>query len=501
MMTGKLGLNCLDPLSPAASSSSSSSSSSPTLVLRQRKEEANQRFDMRFSDIIDADIHAKIQALFPSYTTYPLLYLIYVLVRNDRMLDETRDFLRNTRRNWARNLSFTYITNIEDVKDDEIRHKIEEVRKIAPETTTWWALYALQVCDGDTDCALSLLFEGIVNVTQDPLIRVASVSTSPVNSPIRPRSKPDLLGGLSRNSPSDPDSPMLCFTTPNLKIGNESSQTSLPQTQSSPQSPKGSFISISDDEEDFDAEDTTTLSTSPDPTKIRVTPVDKGKGVDRSDLADYNSDIDMNGVPSFPQTNTYDKQDSACKYCRRIPGESHEFSCRNGKRVCYKCKGQFCRSGIRRHERRCDGRQTSRRDGSEFEERDTFMQNQARPSVSRGRSPDLDSEPPTEEQLQKAQRMRHFLPHLSVDECIESLKLCDGNIGEAINVEMEVSTSGDENNARGSCSQQGNSLKRKYGSTSVSGARMIKNRMDLTKFRMNPPRKRLALRLTMENRF
>ncbi|KAF7878846.1 hypothetical protein EAF04_000049 [Stromatinia cepivora] len=464
MTTDKLALNSQDSLSSASSSSSSN-----TLVLRLREGDASHGFDMQFSDIIDVDIRNKVTTLLPFYPSYPLLYLVYVLIRSNRTLIEAQDFLENTHRDQAQYLPITSMTDLEDIKDARVRDKVEKIRTVIPCVTVWWAYYALKVCDKSTDCATILLLENIVDASKDPVTQVALVSTSPVSSSMSPRSSGNVLVGPLVDSQSDSDSHMFHCTTPSPNSGNESFQTKPSSLEALSRTPNRSFVNISEDEEDSTTEETATFSASPDSNRRGVS-MDKGKGVDRSDPADYNSDIDMNGVPPSEEKSQakkrHEKQNSNCKFCGKELGNwlvraGHENLCRmRTRQVCVECKEEVSKSNIRRHEGRCDGRRTLRRDGLEFKERDVHT----RPSVSRGSSTDFESEnSPTEEQLQKAKRMREFLPHLSVDQCIESLGLCDDNVEDAIDLEMEASASGEEDDDRGSCSQKVIPTKRKLG--------------------------------------
>ncbi|ESZ95342.1 hypothetical protein SBOR_4276 [Sclerotinia borealis F-4128] len=453
MIAGKTELSSRGSLS-----STSSSSSSNTLVLRQREGEASRGYDMQFSDIIDVDIRQEVGMIRSSYPSYPLLYLIYVLVRSNRSLDQARDFLENTHRNRAQYLPITSITNIDDVKDDVMRNKVESIRTVAPWVTVWWALYALQVCDGSIDCATSLLLEGAVDASNDPRPQIAPVSGAHVYSPATPTARRNVLGKLPVDLPSDSDSSVFGCTTPSQTSGEESFHTSLSSIEPSHQTPNSPLVNTSEDDKDSTAEETDTLVASPYFNNRRVVGIDKGKGVAKTE-PDHSSDINMNGVLSFKkgsQAKKNEKQNGDCKFCGKDLGSwlarnNHESSCRRRTRqVCVKCKKEVSKANIRRHESRCDGPRNPRRDGSEFAERDVFMFNSRRKSVSRGSSPSIDSDFPTEEELQKA------------------LQLCDGDVEDAVHLEMEASTSGEEDDDRGSYSQQENPLKRKLGSPSRS---------------------------------
>ncbi|EDN97989.1 predicted protein [Sclerotinia sclerotiorum 1980 UF-70] len=418
MTKDKLSLGGQSSLSSASSFPYSSSS---TFVLRLREEEANHGFDMQFSDIIDEDIRNKVITLLPFYPSYPLLYLVYVLVRSDRMLNKAQDFLENTDRDRAQYLPIAFMTDLEDIKDAEMRDKVEKIRTIISFVTVWWAYYALKVCDGSLNCATMLLLENIIDTSKDPVTQVASNTTTPVSSPMSSRSSVNVLLGRLMDSQSDSDHLVSDRTTPSPNSGNSSFQNKPSSPEVLSQTPDCPFINISDDEEGS-TEETATMSSSPVSNR-RVVSIDKGKGVDRSDPEDYNSDIDMSGVPPFKEKfqakKRYEKQTSNCKFCGKELGNwleqaGHEKSCRvKARQVCVKY----------------------------FESEDS----------------------PTQEQLQKVKRMQQLLPHLSVNQCIESLGLCDDNVEDAIGLEMEASASGEEEDDRGTCSQQISPTKRKMG--------------------------------------
>ncbi|TGO82208.1 hypothetical protein BPOR_0889g00010 [Botrytis porri] len=451
---GPSGRNGLSQASPSAFSD--------TLALRPPKREAGL-LDMQVSDIIDSEIRNKVVAMLPSYPSYPLLYLTYALIRSDGVLDAARDLLHVTRQNKGQYLSITYITSLEEIGNLTMRGEVEKIINIAPEVKIWWAFYALQVCDGSSDCALRLLFEGVVDASKDPGTYVAPVSTRRVSPAISPMSRPD--ESLFVDSSSDLESSISSDIS-----GNKSSKPSLSSPELLHRIPDNSFVDTSDDDEYFKSEeDDATLRASPDHSNLRKLPTDKGKG--RSDPEDYNSDIEMINIPPFkesPQAKRHAEQKRNCKFCGTeqkdwLARTSHEESCRmKTKQVCVKCKREVSKSDIRRHEAGCDGR-TSRRDGPEYKVRGS-----TRISVSRDSSPDFDSsEGLTKEQLQKVKEMQQYLPHLSVSRCSESLELCDYNIAEAIKLERETFTSDDEAENRDSYMRKDDSRKRGSGSTSV----------------------------------
>ncbi|KAI9650272.1 hypothetical protein NHQ30_000285 [Ciborinia camelliae] len=448
MMAGKLDLGSQDSLS------STSSPSSSTLVLRQREEKPNQRYDMQSSDIVDLDIRQKVEAIFPSYPSYPLLYLIYTLIRSNQTVDDARNFLENTHQNRAHDLPITSITNLEDVKDDLMRGKVEDIRTVAPMVTVWWAVYALQVCDGSMDCATGLLFENVVDASKNPAAHMAQVPTANIHSP------------------SNLDIPTFGCATPSHPSVDGLFHTSLPSIVSLHQTPNSSFINISEDENYSATEDTATLSASPDSDNRRAVTIDKGKGVIRSDQSDYNSDVDMNNVLSFEersQSKKHKKNNSNCKFCGEelqnwLVRNNHEYSCHmRTRQVCVPCKGEVSKLDFRRHESTCNRHRTSRSDGSEFKERDASALSPARTSLSRGSSPDIDSHSLTEEDLRKVERMREVFPRLTVDYSMQALQCCGGDVEEAIILQMDALSSGEEDDDRGLCSQQDLPLKRKSG--------------------------------------
>ncbi|TGO46656.1 hypothetical protein BCON_0313g00040 [Botryotinia convoluta] len=462
-MIGSIGTSSRNGLSQASSSAFSN-----TLVLRPPKGEA-KRFDMQISDIIDLEIRDKVAAMLPAYPSYSLLYLAYVLVRSDGISDVAPDLLHDTRQNRGQYLPITYITSLKEIGDVTMRDKVEGIINMAPEVTIWWAFYALQVCDGSFDRAISLLFEGVVDASKDPATQVALVSTRRVSPAISPMSRPD--ESLFVDSSSDSESSFSSDTS-----GNESFKPTLSSPELLHQTPNNLFVDTSDDDKDPKSEeDNATLRASPEYSNLRKPPIDKGKGVDKSDPEDFNSDIEMSNIPPFkesPQAKRHEEQKRNCKFCGTeqknwLARTSHKKSCRmKTEQICVKCKREVSKSNIRRHEARCDGRQTSRRDGPEYEVRDS-----TRISGSRDSSPDFDSSDSlTEDQLQKVKEMQEYLPRLSVGKCIESLALCDYNVHEAINLERETLTSDDElenPDVRGSCSRKDVSLKRGLGSTSV----------------------------------
>ncbi|KAF5878009.1 uncharacterized protein Bfra_000175 [Botrytis fragariae] len=461
----------IDSIGPSRRNSLSQASKSPfsnTLVLRPPKREGGL-LDMQVSDFIDLEIRDKVAAILPSYPSYPLLYLTYVLIRSDGASDVARKFLRDTRQNKGQYLSITYVTSLEEIGDVKMRDKVEKIINMAPEVTIWWAFYALQVCDGSFDCAIRLLFEGVVDASKVPATHVAPVSTRRVSPATSPMSRPD--ESLIVDSSSDSESSFSSDTS-----GDNSAKPSLSSPELLHHTSNNIFIDTSDDDKDLKSEkDIATWRASPDYSKLRKPPIDKGKGVDRSDPEDFNSDIEMSNIPPFkesPQAKRHEEQKRNCKFCGTeqknwLARTSHEESCRlKSKHICVKCKREVSMSNIRRHEARCDGRQTSRRDGPEHEVRDS-----TRMTASRDSSPDFDSsDSHTEDQLQKVKEMQEYLPRLSVGKCIESLALCDYNVEEAIKLERETLTSDDglENpDVRGSCSRKDVSLKRGLGSTSV----------------------------------
>ncbi|TGO79692.1 hypothetical protein BELL_0025g00050 [Botrytis elliptica] len=446
----------------------SSSTFSNTLVLRPSKEEA-KRVDFQISDIIDLELRDKVAAMLPSYPSYSLLYLTYVLVKSNGKSDAARDFLHDTRHNKGQYLPIAYITSLKEIGDVTMRDKVERIINLAPDVTIWWAFYALQVCGGSLDCAIGLLFEGVVDASKDPAIQVALASTRRISPAISPMSRLD--ESLFVDSSSDSESSFSSDTS-----DNESTKPTLSPPELLHQTPNNLFVDTSDDDKDPKSEeDNATLRASPDYTNLRKPPIDKGKGVDKSDPEDFNSDIEMSSIPPFeesPRVKRHEEQNRTCKFCGAelknwLTRTSHEKSCRmKTKRICVKCKKEVSKSNIRRHEASCDGRQTSRRDGPEYEVRDSTRMN-----ASRDSSPDFDlSNSITEDQRQKVKEMQKYLPHFSVDKCIESLALCDYNVEEAIALERETSTSDDElesPDVRGSCSRKDVSLKRGLESTSV----------------------------------
>ncbi|KAF7959109.1 hypothetical protein EAE96_002626 [Botrytis aclada] len=464
-MMGNISSNGGNSLSQASSFTFSN-----TLVLRPPKREG--LLDMQVSDIIDLEVRDKVAAMLPSYPSYPLLYLTYVLIKSDGISDVARKFLLDTRQNKDQYLSITYVTSLEEIGDVAMRDKFEQIVNMAPEVTIWWAFYALQVCDRSLDHAISLLFEGVVDASKDPTTQLAPVSTRRVSSAISPMSIPD--ESLFVDSSSDSE---IFFG--NDTNSNEPSKPSLSSPELLHQTPNNLYVDTSDDEKESKSqEDNATLRASPDRSNIQEPLVDKGKGVDKSDPEDLNSDIEMINIPPFkgsPKAKRNEEQRRNCKFCGTeqkncLARTRHEELCyMKTKRICVKCKKGVSKANIRRHEARCDGRQTSRRDGSEYEVRDS-----TRISGSRDSSPDFDSSDSlTEDQRQRVKEMQECLPRLSVGQCIESLALCDYNVHEAIKLEKETSTSDDEvetPDVRGSCSRKDVSLKRGLGSTSVERA-------------------------------
>ncbi|TGO65862.1 hypothetical protein BOTNAR_0074g00350 [Botryotinia narcissicola] len=459
-MMGNIGSSSRNSLSQASSSTFPN-----TLVLRPSKGEA-KRVDMQISDIIDLEIRDKVAAMLPAYPSYSLLYLTYVLVRKNGKSDAARDLLHDTHHNRDQYLPITYITSLKEIGDVTMRDKVEGIIKMVPEVTIWWAFYALQVCDGSVDHAIGLLFEGVFDACRDPAIQVALASTRRVSPAISPMSRPD----ESLFIDSSPDSDSSFFSDAN---GNESSKPTLPSPELLHPTPNNFFVDSSDDDKDpkLEEEDAI-LRASPDYSNLRKPTIDKGKGVDKSDPEDLSSDIEMSNIPPFkesPRFKRHDEQNRTCKFCGTVlkgwlARTSNEKSCRmKTKLICVKCKREVSKSNIRRHEASCDGRQTSRRDGPEYEVRSS-----TRVTASRDNSPDFDpSESYTENQLQKVKEMQLLLPRLSFDKCIESLALCDYNVKEAINLERETLTSDEEVDDRGSYRRKNDSGKRGSGSTSV----------------------------------
>ncbi|TGO13761.1 hypothetical protein BTUL_0064g00620 [Botrytis tulipae] len=459
-MIGNIGDSSRNSLSQASSSTFSN-----TLVLWPSKGGA-KRVDMQISDIIDLEIRDKVAAMLPSYPSYSLLYLTYVLVRRNGKSDAARDLLHDTRHNRDQYLPITYITSLKEIGDVTVRDKVEGIIKMIPEVTIWWAFYALQVCDGSIDHAIGLLFEGVVDASKDPAMQVALASSRRVSPAISPMRRPD--ESLFVDSSSDSDSSVFSDTN-----GNESSKPTLSSPELLHPTPNNFFVDTSDDDKDPKLEeDDAILRASPDYSNLRKPPIDKGKDVDKSDPEDLSSDIEMSNIPPFkesPRFKRHDEQNRTCKFCGTVlkgwlARTSHEKSCRmKTKLICVKCKREVSKSNIRRHEASCDGRQTSRRDGPEYEVRGS-----TRVTASRDSSPDFDSSDSyTEDQLQKVKEMQLFLPRLSFDKCIESLVLCDYNVKEAINLERETLTSDDEVDDRGSYRRKNDSGKRGSGSTSV----------------------------------
>lgn len=426
----------------------SSSTFSNTLVLRPTKGEAT-RVDMQISDIIDLEIRDKVAAMLPSYPSYSLLYLTYVLLTSNGKPDAARDLLHDTRHNRDQHLPIAYIINLKEIGDVTMREKVEGVIKMVPEVTIWWAFYALQVCDGCFDHAIGLLFEGVVDASKDPAIQVALASTARVSPAISPMSRPD--ESLIIDSSSDSDSSFFSDTN-----GNESSKPTLSSPELLHPTPSNFFVDSSDD----------------DYISVLKPRIDKGKGVNKSDPEDLSSDIEMSNIPPFkesPRVKRHEEANRTCKFCGTLLKDwlartSHEKSCRmKTKLICVKCKREVLKSNIRRHEASCDSRQTSRHDGPEYEVRGS-----TRVTASRDSSPDFDSsDSHTEDQLQKVKEMQLLLPRLSFDKCIESLALCDYNVKEAINLERETLTSDEEVDERGSYRRKNDSGKRGSGSTSV----------------------------------
>ncbi|KAF7949393.1 uncharacterized protein EAE97_002902 [Botrytis byssoidea] len=459
-MMGNIGSSSRNSLSQASSSTFSN-----TLVLRPSKGEA-KRVDMQISDIIDLEIRDKVAAMLPSYPSYSLLYLTYVLVRRNGKSDAARDLLHDTRHNRDQYLPITYITSLKEIGDVTMRDKVEGIIKMVPEVTIWWAFYALQICDGSVDHAIGLLFEGVVDASRDPAIQVALASSRRVSPAISPMSRPD--ESLFIDSSSDFDSSFFSDTN-----GNESSKPTLSSPELLQQTLNKLFVDTSDDDKDpkLEEEDTT-LRASPDYSNLQKPPIDKGKGVDKSDPKDPNSDFEMSNIPPFkesPRFKRHEEQNRTCKFCGTVlkswlARTSHEKSCRmKTKSICVKCKREVSKSNIRRHEASCDGRQTSRCDGPEYEVRGSTIV-----TASRDNSPDFDSSDSyTEDQLQKVKEMQLFLPRLSSDKCIDSLALCDYNVKEAVNLEREALTSDEEVDDRGSYRRKNDSGKRGSGSTSV----------------------------------
>ncbi|KAG4028431.1 hypothetical protein MFRU_021g00220 [Monilinia fructicola] len=470
MMTGKLDLGSPESRSSTYSSSPSSSSSFPssssnTLALRQREGEAKQRCDMKFCNIIDADIRQQVEEILPFYPSYPLLYLVYVLVRSNRKVEAAREFLENTHRSRAQYLPDTSIMTLEDVKDDGMRNKVEDIMSIATSVTPWWALYTLQVCDGDIESSTGLLFEDIIDASEDPVAQITTVSAPDVHFPISSSAMRESLS-------SDSESPVLGCWTPSQTSGNGSFHASRSSFGPLRQTPNHLLIKISEGEGEDDSaiEETAALSEGSDYIDQRAVTIDKGKEAARSDPVDYRSKIEMNAIPSFEEispTKKHEEQNSKCKFCDSDLGNwlaksKHEISCHMRTRhVCVKCKKEVSKSNIRRHESGCDGLRFSRRDGSELEDRDISVASSVRTSRSRSVFSEIESELPTDEELQKVKQMQEVLPHLSVDQCISNLKLSGGDLAEALSTEMEMSISNDEDSDRGSYDQQDNPSKRK----------------------------------------
>ncbi|KAB8301998.1 hypothetical protein EYC80_005451 [Monilinia laxa] len=471
MMTGKLDLGSQESLSSACSSSSSSSN---TPILRQREGEAKQRSDMQFYNIIDAGIRQQVEEILPFYPSYPILYLVYVLVRSTRTVKEARDFLDNTHRSRADYLPETSIKTLEDVKDDVMRSKVKDIMSIATSATVWWALYTLQVCDGDIECSTGLLFENVIDASEDPVANIATVSASDIRSPISSSAMRESLMGSS----SDSESPVLGCWASSQTSGNGSFYASRSSSGLLQQTPNNLFINISEDEDEDDSatEKTATLGDSLDYNDQRAVTIGKGKEEARSDPIDYSSKIDMDTMPSskekFPMKK-HEEKNIKCKFCDRdlenwLAKPKHEISCHMRiRQVCVKCKKEVQKSNIRRHESGCDGLQFSRRDGSELEDRDVSVASSIRTSRSGSRFSDIESDPPTYEELQKVKQMQQVLPHLSEDQCITNLKLSEGDLEAAIHTEMEFIESNDEDSARGSYDQQDNPSKRKSEALSV----------------------------------
>ncbi|KAM0141357.1 hypothetical protein ACHAP3_002219 [Botrytis cinerea] len=446
-------------------SQATSSAFSNTLVLRPLKREVGI-LDMQVIDITDVGIRNKVTEMLPSYPSYPLLYLVYVLVKSDGVSGVARNFLRDTCQNKGQYLSITYATSLKEIGDVTMRDKVEEIINIAPEVTVWWAFYALQVCDGSFDCAIGLLFEGVVDASKDPATQVAPVSTQHVSPAISPMNRPDESSFVDLSSDSE-------RSVPSDTSGNKSFKPNPSSPELLHQTPGNLFIDTSDDDKDFDSEgDDVALRASPGYSSLRTPSSDKGKGVDRSDPEDCDSDIDLLSLPPFeeiPQASRHEKQSRNRRFCGSkqknwLAQISHEKSCRkNTKQICVKCKRECSNSNIRRHEASCDGRQTSRRDGPEYE-----VRNSTRTPGSRDSPPDFDSSDSlTEDQLQKVKEMQKYLPLLSVGRCTESLGLSNYDVDEAIKLEMETLTSDDEVDRRSSYRRKDGSLKRELGSTSV----------------------------------
>ncbi|QSZ35319.1 hypothetical protein DSL72_008188 [Monilinia vaccinii-corymbosi] len=437
----------------------------------------NQRYEMQLGDITNADIRQKVETILAFYPSYPLLYLIYVLVRSNRTVKEARDFLEDTHRNQAHCLPVSSITDLEDIKDGVMRCKVEDIRTIAPSVTVWWAFYSLQVCNGDAEFATSLLFENVVDASKDPVAQTAPVSAPYGYLPISSRAMSNMLGKPLVHSQSDSESSVFGCLTPSQPSGNETSHTSRSSIGLSQQAPESLFINISEDEEDSATEKTAaTFSASPDSNGQRAVTIGKGKGVAISDPEDYNSDTDMSDIPSFqekPQAVKDEEKDTKCMFCHKdlrnwLAKSNHESSCRmRTSQTCVECKEEVSRPDIRSQKTGCHGLRASRRDGSEFEDRAASVYSSERTKRSLSRSSDIESNLPTEEELQKVKRMQEVFPHLTVDNCIANLKLNEGNLEEALSTEMDVSAPSEENLDRGSCSQQYNPLKRKLGEPSV----------------------------------
>lgn len=460
-------------------SSSSSSPSSATLVLRPRENSANTIYDLQLCDIIDVDVRQKVARLLPSYPSYPVLYLVYVLVRSGESVQEARDHLSNTHKDRARYIPDTLITDLKDIKDDTMREKVGEIRKIAPFVTIFWAFYTLRVCDSSEEYAIDLIFENIFDASTEPVAQRSLGSTAHGHSSIGSMGRHHLSEEPQGSSSSESDTGMFASTILSQSSGNQSFRTASSSVEPLSQVRKNSFIVMTEDEDDSTEEDTAAFSARPESKKQKAKTVDKGKGVDRSGMVNYDSDIDMNQVPLFeegPQDNKHGIQDTNCKFCDKKLGNQfakakHESSCiMRTKQACIKCKGKFSKSNIRRHEYKCDGRQISRNDASEFLHREasTDSDSSAQTSQSSSRSNDdsLDGDVElTEEESQKLEKMQEVFPHLGATQLCNSLWLSNYNLEEAIDLESNHSASNGYGLASGS--QQSIPPKRKLGNPSV----------------------------------
>ncbi|RAL63104.1 hypothetical protein DID88_004188 [Monilinia fructigena] len=345
---------------------------------------------------------------------------------------------------------------------------------IATSVTVWWALYTLQVCDGDIECSTSLLFENVIDASEDPVVQIATVSASNVHSPISSSAMRESLMGSSSHS----ESPVLGCWAPSQTSGNRSFDASMSSFGLLQQTPNNSFINISEDEDEDDSvtKGSSLFGDSLDYTDQRALTIGKGKEETRSDPVDYSSKIDMKSILSSKEkisTKEHEEKNSKCKFCDRDLGNwlakpKHEISCHmRTRQVCVKCKKEVLKSNIRRHESGCDGLQFSRRDGSKFEDRNVSVDSSARTSRSGSHFSGIESDPPTDEELQKVKQMQEVLPHLSEDQCITNLKLSEGGLEAAIHTEMEFIESNDEDSARGSYDQQDNPSKRRLEVLSV----------------------------------